>query len=328
MSTPGSSNFGTGDFKFPSTNSTPPDTIQMKDAIIKHRAALKEVQNTFTTPVLPQPRSSVHFADAKVERTPGEVAQAAVIDVLLYKNTPFTVSIALAGCFSLSLVHYTLSGAHQVTFVTALCHLLLANLGLNFVRSLVSPQWVQNWKNSTAIAALSDRALVFITTVASLHDRYLTARNPVVAVKAGMALWALSFAGRYLSFWNLCTAGFICAFSGPVAYLNHQEAINSTVDLVLQSLTSKWRSLGLSRRQHVLAIGSLLAVLFWHASWSTRLSALLIGGMTMRCFVAPTDIESFRKVAEPYAMSARKSAVKFVGYAKRTLIEEGYAKAR
>lgn len=82
----------------------------------------------------------------------------------------------------------------------ATCYVLLADLALNFLRSLISKQWQEaaGWAGSDAAAAVAQRAADGVAALARLHDAYLLCRNPVVALKTGATLWALAVLGSYL----------------------------------------------------------------------------------------------------------------------------------
>lgn len=90
----------------------------------------------------------------------------------------------------------------------ATCYVLLADLALNFLRSLVSKQWQEaaGWAASAAAAAVAQRAADGIAALARLHDAYLLCRDPVVALKTGATLWALAVLGSFLR-WGLRPAG-------------------------------------------------------------------------------------------------------------------------
>ena len=81
-----------------------------------------------------------------------------------------------------------------------MCYLLLADLALNFLRSLISKQWQEagGWAGSSWAAAVAQRAADGVAAAARVHDSYLLCRDPVVALKTGATLWALAVLGSFL----------------------------------------------------------------------------------------------------------------------------------
>jgi hypothetical protein len=77
---------------------------------------------------------------------------------------------------------------------------LLADIALNFLRSLISKQWQEagSWAGSAWAAALAERAAAGIASLARLHDSYLLCKDPVVALKVAGGLWGLAILGQYL----------------------------------------------------------------------------------------------------------------------------------
>ena len=55
-------------------------------------------------------------------------------------------------------------------------------------------------------------------------------------------------------------------------------------------LQSKWDGLGLSRKQKAAVLSVLLVLLWVHSAWSTRLVALLLGALAVRCHLKPAEV--------------------------------------
>jgi len=76
-----------------------------------------------------------------------------------------------------------------------LSYLLLADVGANFLRSMVSARWRDQsaWDQSETAAALAAAAAGAIHTVAAFHDAMLTSRDPALTLRAaarcGRCLW-------------------------------------------------------------------------------------------------------------------------------------------
>lgn len=81
-----------------------------------------------------------------------------------------------------------------------LSYALLADLALNFFRSLVSKSWQESggWAASGAAEAAAERAAAAVRGLAAAHDRFLLCREPTMALKVAAGLWALSVLGSYL----------------------------------------------------------------------------------------------------------------------------------
>jgi len=303
-------------------SATPPDTVHMKDSILLHRASLKDamVQET------PVDRDTIRAVNVQfsepMAKTPGEAAQDAVVDIFLYKNPALSYTVCASGVFALALGHYAMSSNNSLTFVSTICYLLLLNLGYNVTKSFVAMTWIKNWRGSTAAAAITDRATAAINAAAALHDRYLTSRDPVLSAKAGASLWALAIAGQYFSFWNLVTVGFFASFIVPVVYKSHKATLHTAMAAATTEAVSAWNSMGLSVKAKLLFISIAVSLFWWFASWSTRLCALLMMALFVKCFLKPAEMEALRKYTEPYAMSAKKSVNKAMSFARRTLVTE------
>ena len=81
-----------------------------------------------------------------------------------------------------------------------LSYVLLADIALNFLRSLISKQWLEagSWAGSAWAAALAERAAAGIAALARLHDSFLLCKDPVVTLKVAGGLWGLAILGQYL----------------------------------------------------------------------------------------------------------------------------------
>ncbi|KAL4435169.1 hypothetical protein ABPG77_001851 [Micractinium sp. CCAP 211/92] len=306
---------------------TPPDTIAVKQQLLKQREAIESAQldldvyagagTPMETPMLHggggagKRAGTVAFAvpDTPLESEPRSASQV-VSDVLLYQNPPLTYVTAAAGVLVLAAAWFALRGAHGLTLLTATCYVLLADLALNFLRSLVSKQWQEaaGWAASAAAAAVAQRAADGVAALARLHDAYLLCRDPVVALKTGATLWALAVLGSFLSLWSLAVLAFVAAFTLPAAYSRHREAVKAAYQRAMGAAAARWNALGLSRKQKALVLALLLGSLWLRSAWSTRFVALLVGALAVRCHLKPAEVERIIAIAEPYTMSVRKRA--------------------
>eukprot|EP00887_Chlorella_sp_A99_P008128 scaffold12.g8128.t1 len=301
---------------------TPPDTIQQE--LGKHRAALKEAQGgasgfNLDAYATETPLSTPAFVGAG--RAPGVSWAAPVPEegeeatgsegrlkaLLHYDNPPVTYLVVIVGTVVLAAGHFILSGVHNVTLLTAVCYALLAHLALNFFRGLVSREWQANarWGGSAFARRLADRAVDAVGALAAAHDAALAAEDPAVALRVAGALWATAVLGRWLSIWSVVTLAFLLVFTLPAAYAKHQTAVQATYANLSSSIKARWDGL-LSRKQKLLVLAALLLVLLVHSAWSTRLCALLLGALAIRCQLKPAEVQRIQQIAEPYTQTVRK----------------------
>ena len=78
-----------------------------------------------------------------------------------------------------------------------LCYALLLELGLNFLRSMVSTSWrdLGLWDHSESAAAAAQLASAAVHRLAAAHDEYLTAQDPRLTLKVRR----LSFIGSRIT---------------------------------------------------------------------------------------------------------------------------------
>lgn len=55
-------------------------------------------------------------------------------------------------------------------------------------------------------------------------------------------------------------------------------------------LQARWDSLGLSRKQKFAVLGLALLLLWVRCSWSTRMVAVLVGALAVRCHLKPAEV--------------------------------------
>ena len=97
--------------------------------------------------------------------------------------------------FALHIKAYTMNWCHRsgrlsqrinsITFRAALAYVVLFSIGINFVRSVVSVQWQTRcaWVNSPTVKSVASQSEGAVMKIAALHDRYLSARDPVLTLK-------------------------------------------------------------------------------------------------------------------------------------------------
>lgn len=70
-----------------------------------------------------------------------------------------------------------------------LAYALLFSIGINFVRSVVSVKWQTRcaWENSPTVKSYAAQAESFVMGFASVHDKYLSARDPALTLKVSLS---------------------------------------------------------------------------------------------------------------------------------------------
>lgn len=301
---------------------TPPDTLVVRNKSLRTNISrVPLAQNNevpaaaVVTPVFNGPKSRAALIEEGGE---------SFTDIVLYKNPPLSMLVVLAGAVTLSTVHYIISGAHNMTFLSATCYFLLAELALNFARSIFSSNPASGrWQGSSLVAHALDFFSSAANYVASLHDRYLSLEDPALALKVGGCLWTLATVGRYFSPWTLATVGFIATFTIPYAVHTNRDAVEAVTSQFVGIAQAKWAALGLSRKQKA---GTLLAVVFFlwlRSSWTNRLIGMLLGTLAVRCNLKPAEVAAIREHAAPLTMSVKKRAARLSvaasDFAHRTL---------
>jgi hypothetical protein len=104
----------------------------------------------------------------------------------------------------------------------------MGELAMNFVRGMVSEAWTQqaNWYGNAMFNKITAAAVNTVAAVSLWHDQFLNSRDPVVGLRAALALWIVSILGRYLSIWSLATLAFLLAFTLPISYQTHRDTLS------------------------------------------------------------------------------------------------------
>ena len=81
-----------------------------------------------------------------------------------------------------------------------IAYVILFSISVNFIRSVVSVQWQTRcaWVNSPSVKSIALQAEGFVMQIAALHDRYLSARDPILTLKVTLLLWGLVYLGYTL----------------------------------------------------------------------------------------------------------------------------------
>lgn len=176
-------------------------------------------------PPTPSEADTFSFRRLSANDAVSQYSGVTLSEILLFENPLLSGSVAGVGTAALVLGHFLLSGRHSYTLLTAASYTLLALLGTNFLRRLISRAWTGEIRHSALVSNLSLLASAAVAQVAEVYDAYLTCRDPVVALRVACALWGLALVGRWLSIWTTLSVVFLGAFALPVQYRRHEAEV-------------------------------------------------------------------------------------------------------
>lgn len=90
---------------------------------------------------------------------------------------------------------------------------------------------------------------------------------------------------------------YVTAFTLPAAYTAHREAVQRAYTGACASASARWEALGLSRKHKALALALALGCLWLRSGWNTRLVALLVGALAVRCQLKPAEVDRIIAIA-------------------------------
>jgi Reticulon len=301
---------------------TPPDTIAIRKALLRHRSELSSVKSGYTkasddtqafdTLKAHRP-SSATFSSPDVSTQAIQEQANALKDLVLYKNPPLAFLAILGSTLALTTTRYIISGPHQMTFFSALCYLLLIDLAVNCIRSVFSskPSSFGTWTGSNLVESASFYALKTINYIAAVHDRFLTSQDPALSFKVGVSLWTLTLIGRIFSVWTLTAAVFVFAFTVPYFVNNNLDAVRDVYYQINEKVAQKYKAFGFTRKQQVISVFSVLCFLWMRSSWTSRLCGMLMAALIVRCNLKPAEMAALREKAAPLTRSVKKRAARF-----------------
>jgi hypothetical protein len=79
---------------------------------------------------------------------------------------------------------WAMRGGAPVTPTSAVAYLLLAHLGINFLRFFCSARWHAAclWEGSASADAAAEAAVRMVRRASALHDAYLSSKDPHVTL--------------------------------------------------------------------------------------------------------------------------------------------------
>jgi len=299
---------------------TPPDTIAVRKALLRHRIELTSTKSGYTEitddttafdTVKAHRPGSAAFSSPDVSSQAIKEQANAMKDLVLYKNPPLTFLAILGSTFALTTSKYIISGPHQMTFLSALCYFLLLDLAVIMFRGVFSsnPSSSGTWTGSNFVEAVSYYALKSINYIAAVHDQFLVAQDPALSLKVGAVLWALALVGRVFSIWALTTAVLISAFTVPYFVNNNWDAVHDFSSRINEKIAKRYKAL--TRKQQAISVFAVLCFLWMRSSWTSRLCGVLIAALIVRCNLKPAEMTALREQAAPFTQSVRKKAARF-----------------
>jgi len=143
-------------------------------------------------PATPSSLGAEFTAAATPAATPAPSAAAAAVskpanswmNVFLWRDPVSSVLVFTLGVAAYYCASWALSGDTSITPTSAVAYLLLAHLGVNFVRFFCSARWhaACMWEESAWMDAATERAVRVVRRTAALHDAYLSSRDPHVTL--------------------------------------------------------------------------------------------------------------------------------------------------
>ena len=195
---------------------------------------------------------------------------------------------------------------------SGLCYLVLARMGYLLGASLFSSNPTsRKLKGSKSMEAIEEMMKQGVSFIGDVHDSFIAADSPSTCLYVCGCLWLLSQLGKVFSIGSICIGIFLTLFSIPYAYYSQKDALSPHVREVWNGAVSRWKSLGINRRQqNVLALALLSFAWMW-TSWSNRIIGLLMALMAIRRNLTPQELTIIREQAAPLTQSVKKSARRF-----------------
>jgi len=281
------------------------------------KATSKATTITQMTPVREPVTPTSVMAESKIS----EAVSFDIVGVLLWKAPLHSFCMFLLGLSIFGFATLAARGAFKTTFASAVCYLLLADLSMNFIRYMLSDTWFENnlWANSAWAQRLTEQCTHGIARATSMHDSYLSTRDPFVTLKVAAGLWAMAWLSATMSLWHLILVSYVAAFTLPVLVKVLQPQINKVVDGLNNKVVAKVDSIGMPRTTRLLIVALALVALFFLASWVQFGIGVLVALTYWRTMLVPKEVQAIREAAAPYTQSVQKVRAQLSSVAKEAL---------
>lgn len=324
---------------------TPPNAVTAQKQLNELREALQEVQHDSSeTPPTAFKANTVRFeASQNVTNDSTNYFKALV----LYENPALSFLLLLIGTFMLATVRYIMNGSHSMTLLSckfmfvceasceylltnvslvaaAISYLLLADLALNFVRSVFFPEiGTGTWHGSSFMNTVLQLASYGIEIISKLHDNFVASPDPHMMLRTGIVLLLIGHVGKYMGVWTLALMAFISIFTVPYLSQQYASSINATYSAMLSIVKSNIKAIGWTRKQRAAVFLLVMSLLWVWSTWFYRIIGVLIGAMAIRCNLKPAEIDAIRQHAAPLTTGVKKRAARLSiaasDFAQRTL---------
>jgi len=163
-------------------------------------------------------------------------------ETLLWKNPVRSGIYLVSGVAALLAADYMLG--HDIPLLSVIAYLTLAQMALNFLRHAIDPslQSKATWLDSRWTAAVVEQLGSGIKTLATLHDRHLSASNPHKHLVIALSLWSVSLLVKLVAPMTLLLVLLVGAFVLPKAYDVLRPKIDPVVKDVYGKVKSKWNT--------------------------------------------------------------------------------------
>lgn len=263
-------------------------------------------------------------ADAAVVATPGAATAGAAAagaaakgpatwaDVFMWHDPVSTAVIFALGVGAYAGASWLLSGGASVTPLSAVAYALLAHLGVNFARFLLSARWHASsmWEGSAWVDSVAERAVVAVRRTAALHDSLLSNRDPHATLAVATALWALAWLGATLSARDVLVTAYLSAFALPPLYSRLRPSLDARLATLRRATLGRVDEMGMPRTARLLALTAALAALFFLSTWAQFGIGFLVAATYWRTTLAPADVEAIRSAAGPLTHEVTRSVRK------------------
>lgn len=184
---------------------------------------------------------------------------AFVKDTLLWVNKVRSAVYLVGGLFAIYVLHRLLTS--NVTLVTGVCWVLLAQSGLNFVRGFINPKLQARctWQDSAFTSFFINSYSTAVQAAAALHDKHLVNADASKLLRVLVVLWAVSLAGRTAGVTSLAASLWVLAFALPKAYLTYQTKVDKVVSDALNEVKGHFVKLDTRVRAAVIIIPTFVA---------------------------------------------------------------------
>jgi hypothetical protein len=239
-------------------------------------------------------------------------ARGSWADVFLWRDPVTTVLLFVSGVGGYLAASWALTGGPSITPTSAVAYLLLAHLGLNFLRFFVSARWhaASMWEGSAWLDGVVERAVTAVRRGAALHDAYLSTKDPHVTLGAALALWTVAWLGTTFSARQIVIGAYLAAFSLPPLYAANRAAVDAQLADLHAATLGRLDRTEMPRTARLVALLVALSFLLVFSTWAQFAIGVLVAATYWRTTLAPAEVEAIRTAAAPLTHDITRSVRK------------------